>query len=309
MTGPSKRTPNVSTTGPRPSVTSQCPFCDAPVISGMPYCPACGKRLQQAPSGRACGRCGTEAPAETKYCAACGLSLDRRAPGQAAPGEGAQQVAGDSPFKLTMIGEDGSVISEHSLTGAETTIGREGADLLFAEDDFLSPLHAKLTERGGRVFVRDLGSRNGTWVFILEPHKLVDGDMILIGSQLLAFRRLGYPGPHPPERDATRRMGSLVPSADIAKVTQLRSDGSDRDTIYLSPGRSLMLGRERGDWVFPYDPSMSGQHAEIRSEDADFVLVDLESRNGVALAVRGEVEIFERSRVLVGDKLFRLEVS
>src|SRR5207245_1301163 len=95
-------------------------------------------------------------------------------------------------------------------------------------------------------------------------------DLLLIGSQVIRFRRLGYPGPHPPDADATRRMGSLIPSADIASLTQLRSDGSARDVIQLSPGRDIVIGREQGDWTFPYDPSMSARHATIRSEDADF---------------------------------------
>jgi pSer/pThr/pTyr-binding forkhead associated (FHA) protein len=102
-------------------------------------------------------------------------------------------------------------------------------------------------------------------------------------------------------------MGSLVPSADIARLIQLRSDGSQRDTIHLSPGRNLGIGRDSGDWIFPYDPSMSGLHAEVRSEDADFVVVDAGSRNGVALSVRGEISLKNGSRFLVGDKMLRLE--
>jgi len=156
--------------------------------------------------------------------------------------------------------------------------------------------------------VRDLGSRNGTWVFLEEPYRLMDGDLLLVGSQVLRFRRLGYPGPHAPEADATKRMGSLIPSADIASLTQLRSDGSARDVIHLSPGRDVLIGRERGEWLFPYDPSMSGQHAVIRSEDADFVVVDAGSRNGVALAARGAMPLKHQSKILVGDKLMRLEL-
>jgi pSer/pThr/pTyr-binding forkhead associated (FHA) protein len=179
--------------------------------------------------------------------------------------------------------------------------------LEFADDVFLSPIHAKLTVMGEQVSVRDLGSRNGTWLFEGEPHRLEDGDRILVGSQVFEYRRLGYPGPNPPERDATRRMGSLVPSADIACVTQLRADGSARDTIHLSPGRNVRLGREEGDHTFSYDPSMSATHAEIRSEDADFVVADLGSRNGVAISIRGTVELIEGVRLLVGDKMLRLE--
>src|SRR5206468_3242017 len=144
---------------------------------------------------------------------------------------------------------------------------RGGADVAFPDDPFLSPLHAKLTYRHGELLLRDLGSRNHTWYFVDQPYKIVDGDLLLIGSQLLRFRRLGYPGPHPPEADSTRRMGSSVPTVDIAVVEQLRADGSVRDTFHLSPGRSVTLGREAGDWIFPYDATMSGRHAEIRSED------------------------------------------
>jgi predicted component of type VI protein secretion system len=53
---------------------------------------------------------------------------------------------------------------------------------------------------------------------------------------------------------------------------------------------------------------MSGRHAEIRSEDADFVALDLDSRNGVAVAARGAVELRDGSRILVGDKMLRVTV-
>jgi hypothetical protein len=59
--------------------------------------------------------------------------------------------------------------------------------------------------------------------------------------------------------------------------------------------------------VFPYDLSMSGRHAEVLSRDADFVLQDMESRNGVAVAVRGEVRLAANARILVGDKLLRID--
>ena len=134
-------------------------------------------------------------------------------------------------------------------------IGRADADIKFSDDVYMSPLHARLELREGALWLRDLGSRNGSWVFIDGPTKLTDGDLILVGSQVLRFRRLGYPGPHPPEADSTRRMGSLTPSADVAVVEQLRADASVRDTNFHSVSWlvCVMLGRETGDWIFPYD--------------------------------------------------------
>ena len=214
----------------------------------------------------------------------------------------------DSGAQLLRLDEDGQQLSSHPLVGDKTTIGRDGADIDFPDDPYLSPRHAELSFRDGRLYMRDLGSRNGTWHFIQNPHKLRDGDLVLVGSQILQYRRLGYPGPHPPEADATRRLGSLTPSADIATLTQLRGDGSARDVVHLSPGRNVTIGRDEGDWIFSYDPSMSGLHAQIRSEDADFILMDAGSRNGVAVSVRGEVELQKDSRILVGDKMLRVDI-
>ncbi len=261
------------------STTVNCPECGSGVVPGLPFCPTCGTQVSGEPK--------RGQKAQTSPFAA--QRLDVRA-------------------ELAVLEETGEVSDRHRIVQEETTIGREGATVEFSDDAFMSPLHAQLTLHDGQFFIRDLGSRNGTWLFLAEPYKLGDGDLILIGSQILLFRRLGYPGPHPPERDATRRMGSLVPSADIAKLIQLRSDGSYRDALHLSPGRNAGIGRERGDWIFPYDPSLSSLHAQIRSEDADFVIVDAGSRNGVGVSVRGEMPLVSGSRFLVGDKMLRLEL-
>ena len=214
----------------------------------------------------------------------------------------------DHALTLVLVSELATEVARFERKTVSTTIGRTEGDIRFPEDQFLSPLHSKLSWEEGQLEVRDLGSRNGTWVFLEGPYRLTDGDLILIGSQILRFRRLGYPGPHTAEADATKRMGSMTPSADIASLTQLRTDGSSRDVIQLSPGRDVHIGRERGDWIFPYDPSMSAQHATVRSEDADFVLVDDHSRNGVAVAARGAMTLQHGSRIMVGDKLLRIEL-
>ena len=281
-----------------------CPFCGGHASALLPFCPQCGRRLTAPGSGPSCARCGSTVPAGTRFCATCGAPLveaqARRSPA-VTPRAGA-------PIVLVLLDEAGNAQERFERRAPDTTIGRQDGDIRFPDDVFLSPLHAKISWEQEALVVRDLGSRNGTWVFLEEPHRLVDGDLLLIGSQVIRFRRLGYPGPHPPDADATKRMGSLIPSADIASLTQLRSDGSTRDVVQLSPGRDVIIGREQGDWLFPYDPSMSARHAIVQSEDADFVVVDANSRNGIALAARGDMPLRNASRVLEGDKLLRIEI-
>jgi len=313
---------------PAPSV---CQYCGRQNDAGAQFCSDCGKPLTKAAAARAAVAAGGGGGLVSR-------TSDPRASGGGAVGEAACPLCGSVPaargggggggggggsagdrrsipdrradhsLTLVLVSEMATEVARFERKQAATTIGRTEGDIRFPEDQFLSPLHAKLSWEEGNLELRDLGSRNGTWLFLEGPYRLTDGDLILIGSQILRFRRLGYPGPHTAEADATKRMGSMVPSADIASLTQLRTDGSSRDVIQLSPGRDIHIGRERGDWIFPYDPSMSAQHATVRSEDADFVLVDDHSRNGVAVAARGVMTLQNGSRIMVGDKLLRVEL-
>ena len=283
-----------------------CPFCGAHANGGLPFCPHCGRRLTAPGSGPSCARCASPLTPDTRFCATCGAPFTEASQGLVRASPSGHRTGGT--ITLVLLDETGTVMQRFDGRGAAVTIGRQEGDLRFPDDPFLSPLHAKVSWERDRLVVRDLGSRNGTWVYLRAPHLLADGDLLLIGSQVIRFRRLGYPGPHAPDADATKRMGSLIPSADIASLTQLRSDGSARDVLQLSPGRDVQIGRERGDWTFPYDPSMSAVHATVRSEDADFVVIDANSRNGVALSARGDVALRHESRVLVGDKLLRVEL-
>ncbi|MDP3910990.1 MAG: FHA domain-containing protein [Gemmatimonadales bacterium] len=305
---------------------SACPYCGRQNEAGAQFCTDCGKPLTKAAAARAAVAAGgrgsgaggeggglisrTSGPplpgdqaADPTPCPVCGSITPHTAERRLTPDR-----RSDHSLTLVLISEMATEVQRFERKHTSTTVGRVDGDIRFADDQYLSPLHAKLSWEDGRLEVRDLGSRNGTWVFLEEPYRLADGDVFLIGSQVIRFRRLGYPGPHAPDADATKRMGSMVPSADIASLTQLRADGSSRDVIQLSPGRDVHIGRERGDWIFPYDPSMSAQHATVRSEDADFVLMDDHSRNGVAIAARGAMVLRHGSRIMVGDKLLRVEL-
>ncbi len=287
-----------------PSV--KCPSCNMPVGADLPFCGTCGTRLTQARAAHACLRCGRHNDQGFKFCPACGAAFNDTGPQPVVP---APVKTGAVAPQLALLDRTGQVAQRFPLINAVTTMGRSGADINFPDDDYLSPLHAQFLFLDGILTLRDLGSKNGTWLYLDEPHRLTDGDMVLLGSQILRYRRLGYPGPRPPEQDQTRRLGSLTPAADIANLAQVRADGSARDILTLSPGRTVRVGREQGDWQFPYDSSMSALHALIRSEDADFVLVDAGSRNGVAVAVRGERRVPPNARLLVGDQMLRAEIG
>lgn len=291
-----------------------CPRCAKPVDPSLSFCGHCGtkttsKTTSSTTSG-SCNQCGaTYTEGVDVFCARCGARVGKRVSMEIGSAFGTLVLGSRSRNAgptLSVLDEAGDVQSSYVLDRGEAVVGRGDADIRF-DDVYQSPMHARFELRDGELWVRDLGSRNGTWTYIDQSTRLADCDIIMVGSQLIRFRRLGYPGPHPPEADSTRRMGSLVPSADVAVLEQLRADGSVRDSFHLSPARTVVLGRESGDWVFPYDQTMSGRHAEVRSQDAEFFAHDAGSRNGVALAVRGERALKKGQRILIGDKVLRVE--
>jgi pSer/pThr/pTyr-binding forkhead associated (FHA) protein len=69
----------------------------------------------------------------------------------------------------------------------EVIVGREKTDLVFSDDELVSTKHAKLSLHGGRFYLEDLSSLNGTYLSLREPHVLMSGDVIRMGNEVLRF--------------------------------------------------------------------------------------------------------------------------
>jgi pSer/pThr/pTyr-binding forkhead associated (FHA) protein len=293
--------------------TVSCGWCGSVIQAGLPFCAHCGKRTDaRLDTAQSCLTCGSAIrPELDTFCATCGTSLE--APEAASETKAAAKTLpftakhAEPTTRIAVLDEQGEVKRTISMDQPEMTVGRGACDLAFEDDQYLSPIHARLVVREGTLFVRDLGSCNRTWVFIDGPYSLADTDVLLIGSQILEFQRLGTPAAPRADADGTRRVGSLTPMPDIARLSQLRADGSVRDSQYLAQGRTITIGRDAGDWTFPYDQTMSGRHADLREVEGAFIIHDLGSRNGVGVAVRGERALKVGQRVLLGDQVLRVE--
>ncbi len=73
------------------------------------------------------------------------------------------------------------------LTRTEVSLGREGGDIVFTDDEFLSRRHAQIQVQDGQVTLADLGSSNGTYFRLRTPHPLRPGQMMRVGDALLRF--------------------------------------------------------------------------------------------------------------------------
>jgi pSer/pThr/pTyr-binding forkhead associated (FHA) protein len=80
-------------------------------------------------------------------------------------------------------GEIGLVVRAR---GDRITLGREGNDINFPDDPFISGRHAEVGIGPDGVFsVTDLGSKNGTFMRIIDESPLEHGDYVFLGQQLL----------------------------------------------------------------------------------------------------------------------------
>jgi pSer/pThr/pTyr-binding forkhead associated (FHA) protein len=90
-----------------------------------------------------------------------------------------------SPFRIVQVLQGGALgMCVCARTGG-LQIGREGGDLNFPSDLYMSASHCKLEDVAGKVTLTDLNSRNGTYVRIKQEKELAHGDYLFIGRKLL----------------------------------------------------------------------------------------------------------------------------
>lgn len=283
---------------PQADRASVCPSCQAENPQGMKFCVQCGGSLKGQQNARGASRLKGEAAAGGRE-----PKADNRQPPP--PSELAEQ---ENPWDIQMISinEDGSDGKSIPLEFLETTVGREG-DRRFPTDAFLSPKHARLHIEDGQLFIEDLYSLNGTFIKLQDEKRLTPGDTILMGRQVLRFERFEQTiTPKTTSSDGTRYMGSPAPGGNY-KILQV-GIGDVIQNVYCLPEPGAVLGREKGDIVFPHDKFMSGRHAQIYpGDDGHCYLVDLNSSNGTWTKIWEKTKLDSGDYIFMGQQLFRVQ--
>lgn len=87
--------------------------------------------------------------------------------------------------RVVQLFEGGGEGEVFPLREGENLIGRSSGDVQFPQDGYVSSRHATLTVTPAEITVRDLGSANGTFSRVAASAPLSDGDLLLIGEQIL----------------------------------------------------------------------------------------------------------------------------
>jgi pSer/pThr/pTyr-binding forkhead associated (FHA) protein len=261
-----------------------------------------------------CAQCGAPGDAHARFCKFCGtptpmLPLAATAAGSVSQG-GEAIVLNPQAFVVVILrdGTDGGV---SPIINDRTDIGGREGDIVLKDDPYLSPRHARIERRGDHFVLIDLGSANGIYLRLREPAPLFDGDMILLGQQVLRFE---IPSESEQKVGPAQQHGVMVfgtpEQPRLARLVQYTTEGLQRDVYYLHRNETV-FGREAADLTFSDDPFLSRRHAAIvaNPNERRFVLRDLGSSNGTALRCRGEHVLSSGDQFRLGRHLFRFDLG
>lgn len=249
-----------------------------------------------------CPNCGAQNPSNFKFCGACGARMEGADQPAIAPPP--PSIVGDSAAAhLVLIRPDGSEGGVFPLDDGETTVGRSTGQL-FSADAYLSPKHASFIFTANRMVVRDEESLNGVYVRIPAEKAVAIalGDIVRMGQELVRVE--GLPTATP-DNEGTELMGSVVDEV-WGRVSLIVGDGQVANAYSLN-GDGVVLGRERGDVLFPEDGYVSGTHVRIQRQGDEMLITDLNSSNGTFLRVAHEQDLNKGDYILMGQQLFRVD--
>ena len=130
------------------------------------------------------------------------------------------------------------------MTGPVATVGNGAECTLQIDDGFVSRVHVEIAIEGSRFRVRDLGSKNGTFIGANRVTEVVvpEGTRVALGHTklcLLAALRYDQPAPSPHERFG-QLVGRSVPMREVFAVLERsrRPDVDRRCSARPAPART-----------------------------------------------------------------------
>lgn len=216
------------------------------------------------------------------------------------------QVAPPGPkFGLTVLaGPARGQRFRLSATGAQ--IGRGRGAILFPDDPFVSPLHATLSIRDGKLSVRDETSTSGVYVSITGTETIPLNGLFCTGLRLFRFI-----GPVEPQAAWNRVdvlvYGSPLPNGQMHYAVEEILLGDRGGRCLLSPGPVLTVGQGRCDFSYPNDEGLAPRHCEISPLPDGAMIRDLSGGLGTYVRVTGERQIKPGDRLRVGQQTLQVE--
>ena len=218
----------------------------------------------------------------------------------------------DEPLRPSTAGESyGRLVwsgGAFDITEPQTQIGRDPAESdINLDDPAVSWLHAEVGYHDGGCYVRDLGSRNGTYVntkLVTVPHLLRNGDVIHCGTTDLTFTASAASSAAADRTPETTEGGSKSEGA------RLRAEaGPLLGLSFALSGERVTVGRDDSCTIALTDLTASRRHAAFQSDRDRWAVVDLASTNGTCIndepiQAHQAISLNQGDKVKIGDTVF-----
>jgi adenylate cyclase len=208
-------------------------------------------------------------------------------------------------FKFQHIKKDGAAGNVAELKNNRLTLGRSQGDLQYPADASLAPLHARFFVEDGQLFVEDLSDR-GVFVGLVATYMMQDGDVILIGKQLLQFKEKSAAVVAAAATGTNIFDISAITQEPVAQFVRMAGDRPDFSVRFPLLEQEVTWGRNKGTYCFPDDGFMSRAHAKIYLRGENYFLEDVGSRNGTFVKVRGNMPVPLGAMVMAGGQLLKV---
>lgn len=206
------------------------------------------------------------------------------------PDEPPEEEVPGTHASLVLLTPTGVEAEEFALnrTGA-TTIGRQGCDIEFPNDTLLAESHASVAFREDDYFLRDDGSRSGTYLRVRPGHpvRLAVGDLIRLGRQILVVH----------EDDGSPFVQHYDASGQALGRHAIEEGATIFGRVTADAGSSVVLD--------PDDLTLSRLHMAVTRKGAALTLED-RSRNGTYVKISVERRLEHGDLFRVGNQ--QLEV-
>ncbi len=174
----------------------------------------------------------------------------------------------------------GKEVVRRPLKGPTMVLGRDAAADIHLDNRALSRRHAQIEKRGAAIWIRDLGSQNGTFVNgerINAPQPLNTDDVVEVGRYQVHIQGVDHA------------------KEDTPVLTLTGPEGKHR---FAMVGEQIVIGRAQSCDISVGHKSISRRHMLVTVANGGFTVEDLGSQNGVTIKGR---RITEPTAVPAGE--------
>jgi pSer/pThr/pTyr-binding forkhead associated (FHA) protein len=181
-----------------------------------------------------------------------------------------------------IVTREGQGVERYLVDKDRMTIGRSITNDIVLEDLSVSRSHAEISVEGGRFFLTDMGSANGSRVngVSITDTELFHDDVILIGESTLLFvTTQSETEPLPPANRPAEERERAAGESDVAFLTVCCP--RQRPQLHAVSLSAIQIGRARDNAIRVVDWFVESYQAQILRETEGFRLVNLSPQTPV----------------------------